>query len=1249
MSFIRNLLFLLLIQSPVILFAQSTSPSLSNFTVEYATNPLAVDIDWNPSPRFGWTLTNAEQSAYQITVINSYTSAVVWYSGIIVSSTMSQIPYQGSNPLLYETDYIWYVNVTVQSNPSYPYLLSPNQTFTTSPNSTWFATVNPWIGGCTTDQHSPQLRYSFLLDSQPITRARVYVTGLGIYTFYVNGVGPGYNTSDDNNVLTRNALTPGWSTIPTARVLANAYDILPFLSGGLENVVGMRLGQGKYGYVYEFCTAGDATCYAANAHIVIHQANGNVTTISTSTDWTCAPSPIVFNHLFGGETYNSSLEQPGWNNRNFIPNPTIPWTNVNLQFPNVSLVSTGGMPSIQIMHDITAVSVTNGSAVPVISGGEFVISSSSPNVWWVANNSGIKNFVVECQPCPAIDACGNLHTVPQSYIDSLTQGANFSCSMLPNSTVANSYIFDFGRNMAGFCTIRLPPAPASTILTLVHGEILDPSGNVDNTFGASTPPRTCNVNVINCADQMDQIIYGNTNVPSSYTPSFTFHGFRYVALFGWPSGSPFNDPDLYTVVCHQAYTGIEDGGYVQFNQSYPDLNNIQAAIVQTQKSNIFSIPSDCPTREKRGWQGDAQVSSNQALLNLRMGPLYENWARSHSDTLFMSCWNPSASPFHGSNVLAATVYAPERPAQYLCCGNRNEFGCQPGLTPFNATNSLPDVIPFDSISGWPGDFIWQISGEVIPYNTFKQENNLPYLQLLWPYITGHLEFASTSAALNPDGLIRYGPYADWLATEGVSRDYSENWYYLLSMTLGAELASALGNSNQAIAYTALANTIATTMVQKYFNTTGNYWDGSINMNAQAMALAVNLGGNSITVNQTVGIANNMATDCTNRGFHPTGGVASVRYILQGLVAGNYSLFSLNMATVETSPSWAYMAQSIMPGTIWEEWSGSEHESDGSKNHPMLTGGIGTWLYENALGLRFYHQIQASTNDVLGGNVPKPLPELFISTTAIGFDPRYRGLTDEETLQALRLSEQALSAMQSNHGAGQVWTINDYLTMVTKMNDHTQKETNIVRTITPTVTIMPDPALVMQLGSAAGWHQIPSGNCTLNWQYDTMTAASFTLTGFIPSGGVKGRFGLPLAVLHRMLTSNNDKVLRIVVKASPSSGSIGNFEEEMLTGTVHITETAATTMLTILNKCSILGTTDNGLYTVHFCTSVYNPRRMDNGQILHFPTVLTYTAMEDNGRLTFVGEPDRTPTVQNSYIYMETNWGQYRIELTMENK
>lgn len=161
-------------------------------------------------------------------------------------------------------------------------------------------------------------------------------------------------------------------------------------------------------------------------------------------------------------------------------------------------------------------------------------------------------------------------------VQALTQGLDFSCDMLPQQR-SDVFVFDLARNMAGFCSLRLPPAPSGTTVSLVHAEILDDSGRVHNTFGASEPPRTCRVDVINCADQIDQFVYGTDHEDGDiFTPTFTFHGFRYVGVTGWPAGSP--GPDVGALTCHQAHSDMAIAGKVSFNSS--TLNAIQAAIVQ---------------------------------------------------------------------------------------------------------------------------------------------------------------------------------------------------------------------------------------------------------------------------------------------------------------------------------------------------------------------------------------------------------------------------------------------------------------------------------------------------------------------------------------------------------------------------------------------------------------------------------------------------------------------------------------------
>ena len=552
------------------------SLAVTNLTLNGVLRSPVIGLDsfFQKNPRFSWSVLGGLQVGYQLTVQSK--TGTQWDSGLVNSTISTQIPYSGA-ALSFDADYSWFVKVSFSSGSS---ATSQLAFFTTGLDSEVWASEAVWMGGCTAGQASPQLRFSFQLSSSSIERAVAYASGLGLYTLHINGkrVGGGVDV-----------LSPGWSTVPTVRVIANGYDVLTFLQEG-ENVVGMRLGQGKYGYVHEFCANGDATCYAGLFNLGITQAGGNLTRVQSSEKWECAPSPIVFNHLFDGESYNASLDQAGWDEPGFTP--SLPWVPVTIQHPNVSALSSG-VPPIQTQANITPLSVTQlgGGGTPYIGNGEFIIAPSSPNVYWWANGTTVKNFLSQCTPCPGIDACGNLHSVTDSFMASLATGVNFTCAMLPTINTS-SFVFDLGRNMAGVCSLALPPElPPGTTLTLVHGEILTQSGSVLNTYGTSGVHRGCAENIINCADQMDSYTYGSRPpITPAFTPSFTFHGFRYVGLFGLPSTAP--PPSVGSLLCHRQYSAMDDAGGLSFNSSFSVLNDLQAAIVATQKSNLFSIASE---------------------------------------------------------------------------------------------------------------------------------------------------------------------------------------------------------------------------------------------------------------------------------------------------------------------------------------------------------------------------------------------------------------------------------------------------------------------------------------------------------------------------------------------------------------------------------------------------------------------------------------------------------------------------------
>ena len=112
-------------------------------------------------------------------------------------------------------------------------------------------------------------------------------------------------------------------------------------------------------------------------------------------------------------------------------------------------------------------------------------------------------------------------------------------------------------------------------------------------------------------------------------------GFRFVQLDGLPSTYNVTKSTLTGLFTHSL---VSPTGSVHFkNKSMDILNSIQTMVQYTQLSNLHSVPTDCPTREKRGWMGDAQWTSGEASLNFNMASFYDNYMRTMADTQAVEC------------------------------------------------------------------------------------------------------------------------------------------------------------------------------------------------------------------------------------------------------------------------------------------------------------------------------------------------------------------------------------------------------------------------------------------------------------------------------------------------------------------------------------------------------------------------------------------------------------------------------------
>lgn len=170
---------------------------------------------------------------------------------------------------------------------------------------------------------------------------------------------------------------------------------------------------------------------------------------------------------------------------------------------------------------------------------------------------------------------------------------------------ADRYVFDMGQNFAGWVRLRVR-GPAGTPVTLRHSE------NINRTTGMIDPWTNRN------AGATDTYILKGAGL-ETYEPRFTYHGFRYVEVQGYP-GTPTLDSVSGCVV----HTVLKPAG--QFRCSDPLLNQIQSNIRWGMASNLMSIPTDCPQRDERTpCQMDSAAYEEAAMDNYDLHAYYTKW------------------------------------------------------------------------------------------------------------------------------------------------------------------------------------------------------------------------------------------------------------------------------------------------------------------------------------------------------------------------------------------------------------------------------------------------------------------------------------------------------------------------------------------------------------------------------------------------------------------------------------------------
>ena len=173
-------------------------------------------------------------------------------------------------------------------------------------------------------------------------------------------------------------------------------------------------------------------------------------------------------------------------------------------------------------------------------------------------------------------------------------------------TPKGSLIVDMGQNMVGWLRLKVS-GNKGTVVTLRHAEVMDKFGEFYTT----------NLRAAKC--QLTYTLAGTGE--EIYEPRFTFMGFRFVEVTGFPG--ELTTDNLTGIVVHSdmAVTG-------SYECSNPLINQLQHNIQWGQKGNFVDVPTDCPQRDERlGWTGDAQAFCRTAAYNMDVSSFFTKWLK----------------------------------------------------------------------------------------------------------------------------------------------------------------------------------------------------------------------------------------------------------------------------------------------------------------------------------------------------------------------------------------------------------------------------------------------------------------------------------------------------------------------------------------------------------------------------------------------------------------------------------------------
>lgn len=446
------------------------------------------------------------------------------------------------------------------------------------------------------------------------------------------------------------------------------------------------------------------------------------------------------------------------------------------------------------------------------------------------------------------------------------------------------FILDMGQNFAGVVRLKVK-GPAGTKVNIRYGEDKYPDGSLNVMTAVAGQIKNSNggPGAPAIAWQEDSYTLKGKGL-ETWAPRFTFHGFRFIEVTGWPG-----KPTLQDIEGLRMNSDLQKNG--SFTSSNKMFNQLDEVIRWTFLSNVFSVESDCPAREKLQYGGDILCVAETYMYNYHMPQFYAKTIRDLAN---------DQRPLGGITETAPFVGIADR-------------GPGDGSGPL----------------GWQAAFPYLLKKMYEYYGDKKIiEDNYAAMKRLVTFLEDSAKNNLSDKCLG-----------DHEALDGKAIPLAASAFYLLHVRAMAEFADILHKEADKAKYTALAETIRKAIIQAF------YVNGAFEKANQSAQL-IGLWSDLVKGADEQKAADTLTAAFARKDWHVSTGIFGTKMLFDVLRERDQNDMAYRIADQRSYPGWGHMLENGAT-TLWETWAASDNVY--SKNHPMF-GSIGEWFYRSLLGI-----------------------------------------------------------------------------------------------------------------------------------------------------------------------------------------------------------------------------------------------------------------------------------------------------------